>query len=328
MADKPENNEQSDGAQSSQDQGMADNPDALNANYIAPTTDIDPHEIKKTFADRIKGVTSNFNVYLIAFLVIVFIALVITYVALNSTQQDDLSLTGQELTDEAFDELAQNESNVGDVNQTLTVEANAIFNGKVLVKDNLDVAGSINVGGPLTLPGITVAGTSAFEDVEVNNNLAILGNASVQGTFNVNDNASVSGNLAVGGEISAASITADSISFSGDLEISRHINTGGPTPGVARGGAVGAGGTASISGTDASGTVTVNTGGGPSTGVMATVTFANGYTGTPRVIISPSSAAGATLDYYVTRNSSSFVVRTVSAPVSSTTYVFDYWVSE
>ncbi len=326
MADEPDKNKQQ-GA-SGADDGMADNPDALNANYEAPQNDIDPNEIKKTFADRVKGVTSNFNIYLIAFLVIVFIALVITYVALNSNQQDDLSITGQDLTDEAFDELAQNESNVGDVNQTLTVEANAIFNGKVLVKDNLDVAGSINVGGPLTLPGITVAGTSAFEDVEVNNNLSILGSASIQGTLNVNDNASISGNLSVGGEISASSVTADSINFSGDLQISRHVNTGGPTPGVSRGGAVGAGGTVSISGTDASGTVTINTGGGPSTGILANVSFAVSYTGTPRVIISPSNAAGSTLNYYVIRTSTGFSVRTTNTPTSSTTYVFDFWVAE
>ncbi len=325
MADEPDKNKQ---PADSQDSGMADNPDALNANYEAPTNNVDTTEIKKSFADRVKGITNNFNIYLIAFLIIVFIALIITYVALNSDPEDDLSITGQELTDEAFDELAQNESNVGDVNQTLTVEANAIFNGKVLVKDNLDVAGSINVGGPLTLPGITVAGTSAFEDVEVNNNLSILGSASIQGALTVNSNANISGNLAVGGEISASSVTADSINFSGDLEISRHINTGGPTPNISRGGAVGAGGTASISGTDASGTATINTGGGPSTGILATISFANSYTGTPRVIISPSSAAAATLDYYVSRSSTGFTIRTVNAPSSSSTYVFDYWVSE
>lgn len=325
MADEPEkNNQDNQGA----DKELADNPDALDANYEAPKTDIQPGEIKRSFAERVKGVTSNFNIYLIAFLVIVFIALIITYVALNTNQTDDLSITGQDLTDEAFDELAQNESNVGDVNQTLTVEANAIFNGKVLVKDNLDVAGSINVGGPLTLPGITVAGTSAFEDVEVNNNLSILGNTSIQGTLTVNDNATVTGNLSIGGELSAASVTADSINFTGDLEISRHINTGGPSPGVTRGGAVGAGGTVSISGTDVSGTVTINTGGGPSTGVLATVTFANAYTGTPRVVISPTSSAAASLDYYVTRSTTGFTVRTVSAPSASSTYVFDFFVSE
>lgn len=325
MADEPDKKTQDNKGGSS---GLADNPDALNANFEAPKTDIAPTEIKKSFAERIKGVTSNFNIYLIAFLVIVFIALIITYVALNTNQSDELTITGQELTDEAFNELAQNESNVGDVNQTLTVEANAIFNGKVLVKDNLDVAGSINVGGPLTLPGITVAGTSAFEDVEVNNNLSILGSASLQGALTVNDSASINGNLSVGGEISAASITADSINFSGDLSISRHINTGGPAPGIARGGAVGAGGTVSISGTDVSGTVTINTGGGPSTGTLATVTFANAYTGTPRVVMSPTSAAAASLNYYVTRTTSGFTVHTVNAPSASSTYIFDFFVTE
>lgn len=307
---------------------LEDSADALNQDYQAPTNQIDPHEIKRSFADRIKGLTSNFNIYLIAFLVIITIAIIITYVALNTSSEDGIKITGQELSDEAFEQLTQNESNVGDVNQTLTVEANAIFNGKVLVKDNLDVAGSINVGGPLTLPGITVAGTSAFEDVEVGNNLSILGNASVQGTLTVNSNASVSGDLSVGGEISASIVTADQIDFAGDLQLSRHINSSGPTPDISRGGAVGAGGTVSISGTDVSGTVTVNTGGGPSTGILATVGFNIAYTGTPRVIISPASSGAASLDYYVTRTVSGFVINTVSAPSSSSTYVFDYFVIE
>ena len=324
MADEPDNKPQ----EKQEADKLADNPDALSATYEAPKAEVAPTEIKRSFAERIKGVTSNFNIYLIAFLVIVFIALIITYVALNTNQGEDRTITGQELADEAFDELAQNESNVGDVNQTLTVEANAIFNGKVLVKDNLDVAGSINVGGPLTLPGITVAGTSAFEDVEVNNNLSILGSASLQGALTVNDSASITGNLSVGGELSAASITADTIDFSGDLELSRHINTGGPSPGISRGGAVGAGGTVSISGTDVSGTVTVNTGGSPSTGGLATVTFANSYTGTPRVILSPSSAAAASLNYYVTRSTTGFTVRSVNAPSASSTYIFDFIVTE
>lgn len=334
MADETEKNKQpkADAAGADKapadDSKLADNPDELNAVYEAPKTEIDPTEIKKSLADRVKGLTSNFNIYLIAFLVIVFISLVITYVALNTNQNDGVSISGQELTEDAFNELAQNESNVGDVNQTLTVEANAIFNGKVLVKDNLDVAGSINVGGPLTLPGITVAGTSAFEDVEVNNNLSILGSASIQGVLTVNDSANISGDLSVGGEISAATLTADSISFSGDLELSRHINTGGPTPNATRGGAVGAGGTVSISGTDVSGTVTINTGGGPSTGILATVSFSTAYSGTPRVIISPSSSAASSMNYYVSRSTTGFTIRTTSVPTASTTYIFDYWVSE
>lgn len=323
---KPDKNNDQDAPD--QEDNLADNPDALNTDYKAPETDISANEIKRSFADRVKGFTSNFNIYLIAFLVIVFIALVITYVALNSKKNNGPSITSQELSEDAFKELAQNEANVGDTNQTLTVEANAIFNGKVLVKDNLDVAGSINVGGPLTLPGITVAGTSSFEDVEVSNNLSILGDASIQGALTVTNGANINGNLAVAGSISASSVTADTIAFSGDLQIQRHLDTGGPTPGVSRGGAVGAGGTVSISGTDASGTVTINTGGGPSSGTLAVINFSQSYGGTPRVVISPTSAAAASLDYYISRSPSGFEIRATSAPSGSSTYLFDYWVAE
>ena len=49
------------------------------------------------------------------------------------------------------------------------------------MRDSLDVAGTIRVGGALSLPGITVSGTSAFENVQVASNLSIAGNAAVTG---------------------------------------------------------------------------------------------------------------------------------------------------
>ena len=70
MADEPNQN--------TQQNTEVDNPDALNADYVAPQESVAPDAIKKSFAERIKGLTSNFNIYLIAFLIIVFIALVIT----------------------------------------------------------------------------------------------------------------------------------------------------------------------------------------------------------------------------------------------------------
>lgn len=283
--------------------------------------------LKQPFFKKIAGLIKGVNIYLVGFIVIFAIAIIVIFVALQS-EDGGPSITGQDLTQEQIDELLQQDSQVGDVSQTLTVEANAIFNGKVLVKDNLDVAGSINVGGPLTLPGITVAGTSAFDNVEVSNNLSILGNSSIQGTLTVNSSLSVSGDGTFGGTLSADTLNVTDLSFSGDLVLSRHIDTGGPNPGISPGGSVGAGGTASLSGTDTSGTVTINTGGGPATGTLANINFANGYNETPQVIISPVGSSGATLEYYVTRTTSGFTIRSANTPSGSTTYVFDYWVAE
>jgi cytoskeletal protein CcmA (bactofilin family) len=305
--------------------GTIDNPDELDPNS---------ERAKKAQAaltqgpvKRVVGLIKSVNIYLIGFIVIFVIALVVIYVAL-SAEDTGPTITGQDLTQDQLDELINQESNVGDVSQTLTVEANAIFNGKVLVKDNLDVAGSINVGGPLTLPGITVAGTSAFDNVEVSSDLAVLGSSSIQGTLVVSSALTVNGDASIGGDLSANSITVSNLSFSGDLQLSRHIDTGGPSPNISSGGSVGAGGTVSLSGTDTSGTVTINTGGGPSSGTLATITFSRNFNSTPQVVITPVGASGSTINYYVTRTTTGFTVRSQDNPNASTTYVFDYWIAE
>jgi len=280
---------------------------------------------------KIRKWISTINPYLLLFIVVVIIGIVVIIVANQVNQQDSrvtLELSDQELDQGAIDELVAAESNIGTVDQTLTVAANAIFEGKILVKDNLDVAGSINVGGPLSLPGITVAGESSFEDVSVSNNLSILGSASIQQSLTVQGSATVNGGLSVGGTVSAAAISADSVEFTGDLQLTRHIDTGGGTPNIARGTAVGSGGTVSISGNDVAGTVTVNTGGSPPAGEFARITFRNAYNTTPNVQLTPANSNSGGLNYYVTRTASRFTVNTAGVPNASTTYVFDYFIAE
>ena len=308
----------------SQDQSI-NNPDALDAE--AKKTAAAQAALKEPLVKRIVKLLRNVNIYLLAFLLLMGIAIAVTYVAQN-TEDGGPTITGQNLDDEQLDELVQQETNVGDVSQTLTVEANAIFNGRVLVKDNLDVAGSINVGGPLTLPGITVSGTSSFDNVEIGNDLNVLGDANIQGSISFNGGLTVPGDGSFGGSLSASRLTVDVIDFSGDLSISRHIDTGGPNPGISPGGNIGAGGTVSLSGTDTSGTVTINTGIGPSAGNLVNINFAAAYNETPQVIITPVGQPGSQLEYYVTRTSSGFTIRSANSPSSSQTYVFDFWVAE
>lgn len=279
----------------------------------------------------VRRLISNINPYLMVFIVVIIAGVVVAVVANqvnNQNERSSLELSGQDLDQVALDELVAAESNIGTVDQTITVAANAIFEGKILVKDSLDVAGSINVGGPLSLPGITVAGESSFEDVNVSNNLSILGSASIQQTLTVQGSATIGGGLSVGGTISAASISADSVEFTGDLQLTRHIDTGGGTPSISSSSAVGGGGTVSISGNDVSGTVTINTGGSPPAGIFAQITFRAAYNSTPRVQITPSNSAASMVDYYVSRNSNSFSIGTSSTPSASTTYTFDYLIAE
>ncbi len=286
---------------------------------------------KKSGAQRVKDLFLNVNPYLILFIAIFLIAIIIVLTVTISSRNSDpgnVLFDGQELDQETLNEILTNESNIGSVDQTLTVAANAIFNGKVLIKDSLDVAGAINVGGALSLPGITVAGQSNFEDVNISSNLAILGGLSIQQSLTVQNGIDVTGDVAVGGTLSAGSISSDNIQFTGDAVFTRHIDTGGGVPSISSGTAVGAGGTVSISGNDIAGTITINTGGGPPAGILANLSFVTAYNSTPNVQITPVGSSTAALSYYVTRTTNGFSVGTISVPSASTTYIFDYFIVE
>ena len=90
------------------------------------------------------------------------------------------------------------------------------------------------------------------------------------------------------------------------------------------GGAVGAGGTGSINGSDLAGTVTVNIGGSPSAGTLATVSFVNSYGSEPHVVVTPVGSSAAGLNWYITRSATGFVISTTNAPSASTSFSFDY----
>src|SRR5690606_2150701 len=90
----------------------------------------------------------GFNPYLVLFVLVLITGLMVAYVANRLNNQNDptkLTFEGSELDQETLDELLSSEQNIGTVDQTLTVAANAIFEGKILVKSDLDVAGSIRV---------------------------------------------------------------------------------------------------------------------------------------------------------------------------------------
>lgn len=285
---------------------------------------------KKSFGDRVLKFTKGTNLYLLGFGVIIAIAGFVTFIAITSDNTDDagLSIEGNELSQEALDELLKTDTSIGDVKETLTVEANTIFTGKVLVKDDLDVTGKLNIGGTLALAGLTVSGNTTLQDAGLSGNLSVGGTANISGTAVLESNLTVGGDVSIGGALSAGSLNVESIQFSNDLKILRHIDTGGTTPSVSRGSGIGGAGSVSISGTDASGTVTINTSGGVSAGSLALINFSSGYNQTPHVIISPVGSTSAGLNYYATRNSSSFTISTANSPSASTTYIFDYWVSE
>lgn len=275
--------------------------------------------------NAIKGLAGKFNIYLLLFMLILVIASMVSVVGYMRSQQqaNKQDVNTEPLSQEALDKLRQTDVKVGDPKQILSVESNAIFAGKVLIRDSLEVAGQIKVGGPLNLPGISVSGNSSFDQVRANN-LEITGNTTIQGQLGVQNNLTVTGSGTFGGTLTAGRMNIESLQLNGDLQINRHIDAGGGTPGKSDGGALGAGGTSSVSGTDTAGTIAINTGGGGGVGCFVTISFTQKFNGTPHVVVTPVGSAAGGLAWYINRSSNSFSVCTASPAPAGQSFAFDY----
>ena len=284
-------------------------------------------ETPPTDTGIVHRILRHFNVYLLLFILVMIIAgagIVVSYLY-NKSVNSNSQVTGtQSLSQAALDQLANSDVTVGDAKQTLSVQSNAVFAGKVLVRDTLEVAGGLQVGGSLTLTGIKVSGTSVFDTVQITKDLAVTGNTSIQGQLNVQKSLGVNGGGTFNGPLSASSITTGSLQMSGDLNLTHHITGGGPTPGRSNGTALGGGGTASVSGSDTAGSITINTGSSPAVGCFITVNFASKFNATPHVIITPVGSAAGGLAYYINRTTSNFSVCSNTAAPAGTTFGFDY----
>lgn len=280
---------------------------------------------KKNKTNIVRRIISHLNIYFLAFIFIAVLSagIVIVGIQKNKKSQTNTTINTQTLDSSALDQVKNSDSTVGDAKQTLTIASNAVFSGKVLIRDSLDVAGTLKVGGALTLPGLTVSGNTSLNQVTASS-LSVGSDVDVQGKLNVQKGINVTGGGTFSGPVSVPQLTVQALQLSGDLQIVRHIDAGGGTPGKSDGTALGNGGTSSISGTDTAGTLTVNTGGSPGSGCFATITFTNKFTGTPHVAITPVGSAAAGLSYYVNRTNSSMSVCTTNPAPAGQTFSFDY----
>ncbi len=284
------------------------------------------YQVKKSIWAKITGRLSFVNVYLLLFVFIVLLAVMITYIGIRNNRrvEDQGRIDAQDLSSQAIDNLSSNNTQIGDPKQTLTIASNSVFNGKALFRDSIDVAGTIRVGGALSLPGITVSGNSAFENVSISNGLNIGGDTNIGGNLTVQRSLTVSGGASFGGAISASQLNIDRLTLNQDVLFNRHIRTGGGVPGVSTGPAAGGGGTTSISGSDTAGTVTVNVGSGPGAGALAFVNFLNSFEGEPHVVVTPVGSSAGSLNWFITRTNSGFTIHTNNPPGAATSFSFDY----
>jgi cytoskeletal protein CcmA (bactofilin family) len=304
--------------------GNNDNSDGSKS-FGSPTPEPDQSPLppkKTTFWDR-------FNVYLLLFILIIVISvvtLIVMYIKNHNnktTTSSPGSITEQQLSSDALQQLASNGVQVGDPKQVLSIQSNSVFAGTVLVKGELQVAGGLKIGsGSLNVPDISIGGTAVINQLQAKS-LAVAGNAAVQGQLTVQQNLSVNGNGAFTGTVSTPQLTAGKLQISGDLAITRHLVAGGSIPNRTNG-SLGNGGTSSLSGSDTAGSVSINTGSNTTPGCMVTVTFAQGFSSTPHISLTPVGSAAGGLAYYVNRTTSNFSICTNSTPPANQTFGFDY----
>ncbi len=272
----------------------------------------------------IRRLWDRLNIYLLLFILVLVVAIGSVVSLTIKGRQDALKIvTSQGLTQDELKQLASTDVSVGAPKQILTVQANAVFAGSALVRGDLEVAGTLKLGGDLTLTDLTVTGTTQLQDVTANN-LTVGSNLNVQGTLTLNSGISVAGQSNFNGGIVASSVLTGALQLNGDLKLTHHITAGGTIPGVAKGTAVGGGGTVSLSGSDTSGSVAVNTGSSPPAGCFATVTFSEAFSNTPHVVITRVGAAAAELEVYITRSTTGFVICSTNSAPSGQSFGFDY----
>ncbi len=276
----------------------------------------------------IKNLLRRFNIYLLLFVFILVIAggiLVVAYFQ-SKKASNGSTLKTQTLTQNTLQQIAASDSSVGSATQVLNVQSSAVFAGRVLIRQGLEVATNLQVGGTTALTELAVSGTSQLGQTQISKNLAVNGDTAIQGTATIGKSLQVSGSGAFSGALSSPQITTSNFQLNGDLVLTHHITAGGPSPALNAGPALGSGGTASVGGSDTSGSVSINLGSGPSAGCFATINFTAKYNTPPHVQLTPVGASAGMLDYYVMRTGAGFSICDASAPSAGISFAFDYFV--
>lgn len=247
--------------------------------------------------------------------------------------------------------LGVNRSSVSDLGVQLEVGPNARFDGKLAVAGDTTIGGKLILNGAFstssaslaqlqagntTLNTLTVNGNTTLSNTALRNNLAVAGNTTLQGPvtitqlLTVNNSTNISGNLAVGGVLAVNDLHVTTFTADNTVTFGGHIITRGPAVVISKyaNPAYGSNGTASVSGSDAAGTVGINTGAGAgaSNGCLVRVYFTSPYASTPHVVITPMGNVGS---FWVANKTVNGFDICVGGPLGSGQYYsFDYMVEQ
>ncbi len=279
----------------------------------------------------IKKLFRKVNLYFLIFALIVTVVAIVTIVNYLNSQKAPVepNVASQTLTPDALKQLASTNTSVGSSSQTLTIQGSTIINGQTLARGNLSVAGNLAVGGSINAPNLTISGTSNLGTTQVNS-LQVAQNTAIQGSTTLRD-LSVAGTSTFSGSMTASQITVTNLILSGNakLQIPNHIGFTGPSPGRSiNAGVLGNGGSASVNGSDTTGTISVNTGNNPSAGCFAHVSFAQSFSAQPHVIVSPVGVGAGQTEYYVNRTTTGFDICTANAAPANSVFAYDYFVTD
>jgi len=288
-----------------------------------------PDEIAQKKLSPIRRFFRVVNVYLLVFILLVVVAVAVMVVAwINAENKKPITIADGNLTQDQLKGLANSDATIGNSAQTLTIQGNAIINGETLMRRNLAIAGDIQVGGTFKIQNMTVAGLSNLGSAQINS-LQVASSTVLQGTTTA-DSLTVNGAADFNGSVRIGNLTVSKITLSGNgvLEIPNHTSFTGATPSrTINTAALGNGGSISLSGSDAAGSINISTGNNTNAGCFATITFNQRYANIPHVVVSPISAAASSLQYYVTRTNNNFQICTANAAPTYSTFGFDYFVT-
>lgn len=273
---------------------------------------------------------------------------IITYVIKKQSKAASTQANQDQVTinQGALDKLGVNRSAIGDTGVELTINPDARFKGAMQVGGDVSIAGQLKLNskfsatdaslakldaGNTSLNQLNVNGDGTASNFTLRKDLVVTGLSRLQGAvtvsqlFTVNNSANVSGNLAVGGTLSVNNFHTGSLVSDTSITIGGHVITRGSAPGVGPGSALGANGTVSISGNDASGTVAANIGTGAGSGIVANVAFRQAYANIPHVVVTAVGAGVGSV--YVNRTTGGFSIG-VNSPTAPGGYAFDYIVEQ
>lgn len=304
-------------------------PDELEDEQAAATPAPSPDQPAEKKPSAVKRLFRKANVYFLLFLLVVAIGAIITVVNYLNSQKEPLqpTIASQELTEEQLKQLANTDTSVGDASQTLTIKGNAVIDGQTLMRGNLNIAGNLQTGGSIQGPSLTISGTSNLGSAQANN-LQVAAGFAVQGDASLGS-LTVAGSTSLSGPVTVSEITASRLVLSGNgsLDVPNHISFTGPTPNRSINQAqLGSGGSASLSGSDTSGTININTGNSPAAGCMVRVDFAQRFSTQPRVLITPIGSAAGRTQYYVERDQAGFSICASTPAPANQAFMFDYFV--